>query len=277
MNDAKEKRALLEEVARVAEAAASAAGSVITDIRSSGKLKVSIKPDTTLVTTADTEAERLIIGRIKEHFPSHKILSEENYPQLEPVHLGQGPLWVIDPLDGTTNYARGHNQVAVSIAFVLDGVVEYGIVHAPFQNETFSAERSGNAYLNGRIIEVSKPVGLKSALIATGFAYRRSDVALLVKRVQAVLEHCQDLRRVGAAALDICWVASGRLDGFYESLNPWDMAAGLLIAKQAGAKAGRLAAQEETKLPPDLNGQELLVASPTIFDDLLRILSSAEM
>ncbi len=248
------------------------AGELMVSERREAVFEQRYKSDAELVTSADLKVDDLIRKRIAKSFPDHQILSEESSPNLTREHL-RGPLWVIDPIDGTVNFAYGHNQVAVSIAYCEDGVAQVGIVHAPFLQETFHAIRGEQALLNHRRIQPSNRSDLDTALIATGFPYRNDRRALLARRVAAVLENCRDLRRLGSAALDICWVACGRLDGYYETVNPWDLAAAKLIARSAGALVTYLGA-----VPPDVSedlfAEDVVIAAPGISAPLTRLLQT---
>lgn len=257
------------EVLELALEAARAAGKIVVELRSSNSLTVSYKAARSMVTSADLAAEKLIIESIKKEFPSHSILSEEGYSEIQPQNLKIGPWWIIDPVDGTTNYARGHLHVGVSIAFAVDGVVQCGVVHSPFLQETYTAVRGDGARLNGEQISVNRESSLAQAIIATGFPYVRDNVEGLAERVRVILGHCQDLRRLGACSLDVSWVASGRLDAFYETVSPWDMAAAALVAREAGALTANLhRPMGEKSLPADLDGQNFFAAAPAIFDEL---------
>ncbi|MFH1569654.1 MAG: inositol monophosphatase family protein [Gemmatimonadota bacterium] len=227
-----------------------------------------------LLTSADVAADRRICGEIARTFPGHAILSEESYPELKAAAQGRGPLWIVDPIDGTVNYAYGHPQVAVSIAFALDGQVQVGVVHAPFQGETFAAARGAGARLNGEPIRPSGSAELRRALVATGFPYERERREALLPRLRQVLLHCRDIRRAGSAAIDLCWVAAGRLDGFYETLSPWDIAAGRLIVTEAGGRVGNLRPNGEA-ISPELDGMELVAAAPRIYGELVALLAGA--
>ena len=224
------------------------------------------------MTSADLSADQLIRAGIESAFPDHLILSEESSPDLPDAGDLQAPLWIIDPIDGTVNYAYNQHQVAVSIAFAYQGIMRAGVVHCPFQGETFSAIRGKGARLNGTSILASECSELARALIGTGFPYDQGGRVALVDRLCTVLFACRDIRRIGSAAVDICWVAMGRLDGYYETINPWDFAAAALIAREAGARVGHLGEVPEGQLS-ELWGQELVVAAPGIYAalrDLLR-------
>ncbi len=247
------------------------AGEIIIRERASRQVQQKYKQGSELVTSADLKSDQLIRESIQKAYPTHRILSEESSPDLK--DWGQGPLWIIDPIDGTVNYAYGHTQTAVCIAFALHGRIEVGIVHVPFERETFTAIRGKGAWLNGEKIQTSGQTELKRSLIATGFPYEKEQsIDLLMKRVRTVLLNCRDIRRVGSAAIDTCWVAMGRLDGYYETVNPWDIAAAGLIAREAGACTGHLA-PVPTEIPSDLFSQDVIVTTPGIYDALHQILS----
>lgn len=246
------------------------AGDLIVKQRSS--LFVSFKDGVELVTQADVAADKLITTGIRKNYPDHVILSEE----LNPDQLTDTEhLWIIDPIDGTVNFAHKHPQVAISIAYYHKGKARVAVVHNPFLDETFHAQAGRGARLNDLPIRCADKTELSRALIATGFPYVRNDLPRLMCRLEAVLENCADIRRIGSAALDICWVACGRLDGYYESVKPWDFAAAQLIAREAGAKFGHI-----NNLPdginPELCGENIIVASPALFDPLRQILQKAD-
>ncbi len=227
-----------------------------------------------LVTDVDVAVDTLISERLQDHFGDEARLSEELAPDRDT--LGQpGPLWVIDPIDGTVNFAHGLAHVAVSIAWVLDGRVRIGVVHAPFLGETFTAIASQGAWCNDIPIQASGSDDLERSLVGTGFPYRRDSRPPLMRRFAAVLARCQDVRRNGSAALDLCDVACGRLDAYYESVSPWDFAAGWLIAREAGARTGHLYPCP-SGIPEDLFGENLLVASPAIYAKLSELLRLAD-
>jgi len=247
------------------------AGSIMQEVHSSGQTNICKKSARDLVTEADLKVEAHLIKAISSKFPDHHILSEESSPAISSDLLLK-PLWILDPVDGTTNYAHNIPFTACSIAHFADGATQYGVVHAPFLGETFASIRGHGAYLNNRPIEVSTATVLQDALIATGFPYDRSEADQLSNRVKNVLMHCRDLRRLGACSLDVCYVACGRLDGYYEDVMPWDVAAAALIAEEAGAKTGRYKEIAPSHLPSELNGEGYLVATPGIYTELLAIL-----
>ncbi len=198
------------------------------------KINISMKGDINLVTEADLASEELIIERIKSYYPKHSILAEEAG---NAVVIGGDNTWkwIIDPLDGTTNYAHGYPCFCVTLALEHDGEIVLGVTFDPTRNEMFAAERGRGASLNGKPIRVSDNENLSDALIVTGFPYdfkRRDDFA---RHLTDFLLRSRGVRRDGSAAIDMAYVACGRFDGFWEEgLNPWDMAAGLLLIEEAG-------------------------------------------
>lgn len=200
-----------------------------------GKItRISKKGDIDLVTEADTASEATIIATIKKDFPDHSIQAEESG-----LHQGSANgHWIIDPLDGTTNFAHRLGIYCVSIAFALDGHLLAGIVLDPVNGELFTAQKGGGALLNNNPIHVTATAVLQESLLATGFPYDiRQKTQIVLPRLQRFLMEAQGIRRLGAAALDLCYVACGRMDGFWEEdLKPWDMAAGALIVQEAGGR-----------------------------------------
>jgi myo-inositol-1(or 4)-monophosphatase len=227
-----------------------------------------------LVSSADEMSERLILSAIERRFPGHSVLSEESAERTS-AEASTGPLWIVDPIDGTANLAHGLDAVAIAIAYAEDGVVKAAVVHAPFRGETYAAARGAGARRNGRPIGVSDRKALREALIGTGFPHDRSDLGHLLRRLGNVLRSCQGVRRLGSPALDMCLVADGRLDGYYETVFPWDVAAAGLIAREAGAAFGHL-----TPVPPgtspDLHGRDVVVATPGIFRALTELLANVD-
>ena len=254
-----------------AVAAATRAGELIVELFRQGAYETRQKQGTEIVTTADIRSDEFIRERLGARFPQHRFLSEE--AAIEGAFDFSGPVWVIDPIDGTSNYARGNPYVSVSVALAIDGEPRLGVVHAPFMHETYAAIRGQGASCNGQSIRVSAVSELRRALVGTGFPHDRSDVVPAIERVRRLITVCQDIRRAGSPALDIVWVAAGRLDAHTESLAPWDIAAAALIATEAGAMRGNLA-QSETHLPPALRGQGFIVATPGIYDPLFELLSA---
>jgi myo-inositol-1(or 4)-monophosphatase len=210
------------------------AGSLL--VQRLGSARITNKGDIDLVTEADIAAEELIIERIRSHYPKHGILAEESG---EAVSIGNGSSWkwIIDPLDGTTNYAHGYPCFCVSIAVEHDGVAEIGVVYDPMRNEMFAAERGNGATLNDRRIRVSEVEELKSAMLCTGFPYNVRERPDFARDFTNFTMIAQAVRRDGSAAIDLAYVACGRFDGFWEDgLNPWDMAAGVLLIEEAGGR-----------------------------------------
>lgn len=187
-----------------------------------------------LVTEIDRRSEQLIVSSLSRHYPSHYIVSEE-----EAVKPGTSAYhWYIDPLDGTTNYSHNFPTFCVSIALYHEDKPVLGIVYDPMHEELYEAVQGGAAYLNGKELRISKVAELGKALLGTGFPYDISESAdNNLAPFAAMIKRCQGVRRVGAAALDLCYVAAGRLDGFWElKLKPWDTAAGRLIVEAAGGR-----------------------------------------
>ena len=270
MSDASKLQAITD----FAEQLACEAGELIRRERDANTLRTEYKQQTELVTHADVMADEFITGAIRKHFPEHRILSEETMPDLSQAEELDTPLWIIDPIDGTVNYGYGHPQVAVSIAYAENGQVQAGVVHAPFSDETFRATRGMGATLNGAAIQHSDATVPRQSLFATGFPYTKDNLEPLVNRLNAMIHQCRDLRRIGSAALDICWVACGRLDIYYETVSPWDFAAARLIAKEAGATAGHFGDVPEG-YPEDLWGQDILISAPAVWEPVRSILRSA--
>ncbi|WP_232825287.1 inositol monophosphatase family protein [Salinicola sp. RZ23] len=260
----------LEQMIRIAHQA----GERIKDARRAQDYSQSYKGGDELVTDVDVAVDQLIADELEANFPGEARLTEELSPDRSQLER-EGPLWVVDPIDGTVNFAYDHVHVAVSIAWAVDGELELGVVHAPFMDETFSAVRGQGAWCNGQAIRCSQADSLARSLVATGFPYGRDKREPLVRRLSHVLGACRDIRRNGSAALDLCHVACARLDAYYESVSPWDFAAGLLIAREAGARTGHLYTCPDN-LPVDLYGENLLVSAPDIHRELGELLRHAD-
>lgn len=187
-----------------------------------------------LVTAADLAVEAMVRQLIATRFPSHVVVGEEGATG-EPPPMARCR-WIVDPVDGTTNFAHGLQLFCVSIAFEVDGALELGVVYDPSADELFTAERGAGAWLNGRRLAVSSTATLVDSLLCTGFPYSvREDRVRHLRMFGAFLEEAQGVRRLGSAALDLCYVAAGRLDGYWEEkIHPWDIAAGGLIVLEAG-------------------------------------------
>ncbi|MCP4179863.1 MAG: inositol monophosphatase [bacterium] len=235
------------------------------------KLVLDYKNGIELVTSADLMSDKLIREEIQKYYPGHNIYSEEFIQDDLSKDFFDKALWIIDPIDGTVNYAHGHHQVAISIAFAFGGKLKTGVVYNPFLNETYSGIRDKGAWLNSVKINCSKTIELKRAIIGTGFPYEKKDIGLLLRRIEALLKNCQGMRRLGSAALDICWVASGRLDGYYETIKLWDFAAAYVIARESGARLGNIQLIKNN-LPREFNGNDFIVATPDLYDQLINIL-----
>ncbi len=241
---------------RVGKEAALRAGTAI--FKSIGALQRSLKVENKsavdLVTDVDLAAEKAIIEVIHSHFPSHSIFAEESGARGEQTEYQ----WVIDPLDGTTNFCHSTPHCAVSVACLHNGVPEIGIVLDPCRNELFCAQKDKPTLLNDREVTVTTRDALNQSLLATGFAYdRQSRADCYIPVFQDLMIHSQGIRRMGAAALDLAWVACGRFDGFFEEgLNPWDVAAGILLVERAGGKVSNYGGDFL-----DINHPDHLVAS----------------
>lgn len=264
----------LEKRLEIATDIAHEAGRMISAARHRQDFEQRYKHGSELVTDVDVAVDRLIAERLDTEFLDVSRLTEELSPE-HGIAAHQGPLWVIDPIDGTVNFAHGLAHVAVSIAWCDAGQTQLGVVHAPFLGETFTALRGVGAWRNAEPIKPSACDSFERALIATGFPYQRAGRPPLLRRLQAVLAECQDVRRNGSAALDLCDVACGRLDAYYESVSPWDFAAGVLIAREAGARTGHLYPLP-AGTPEDLHGKDIIVASQAIYEPLAKILRRAD-
>jgi len=221
-----------------------------------------------LVTEVDLEVERMFRDLIAKRFPDHQILAEElgGASAVPP-----GPCWVFDPIDGTTNYAHGLPIFCASLALEIDGVPELAAVYDPNRRELFTAERGRGAFLNGKPIRVSNASSLVDALLVTGFPYDvHSRVDEIVGLFGAFVAQARAVRRLGSAAVDLCWVAAGRMDGFWESdLKPWDMAGGALIVAEAG---GRVTAMDGQ--PFASRGRHVLATNGHVHDAMLDVIKT---
>jgi len=208
------------------------------------KINISKKGDINLVTEADLASEKLIIERIRSHYPKHSILAEESG---EAVIEGGDRLWkwIIDPLDGTTNYAHGYPCFCVTLALEHEGEIVIGVTFDPTRNELFTAEKGNGATLNNKTISVSETEELSEALLVTGFPYNAREREDFARHFNRFTHKSRGIRRDGSAALDMAYVACGRFDGFWEEgLNPWDVAAGVLLIEEAG---GRVSYYDDSK------------------------------
>jgi myo-inositol-1(or 4)-monophosphatase len=248
----------------IAVKAARRAGSIINRAAlEGGALEVKAKNKNDFVTQVDRAAEQAIIGVIRTAYPEHRILAEESgdTPGARPEYL-----WVIDPLDGTTNYIHGFPQYCVSIALEHKGVLTQAVVYDPGKNELFTASRGRGAFLDDRRMRVSKCVQLKDALVGTGFPFKElSRLDLYLRQLRTMMTSCAGVRRAGAAALDLAYVAAGRLDAFWEmGLSRWDMAAGALLIQEAGGLVADLQGGAGY-----LDRGEIAAATPKVMAQLL--------
>jgi myo-inositol-1(or 4)-monophosphatase len=250
--------------------AARKAGSIIT--RASfdlDKLTVRRKQQNDFVSEVDHAAEEAIISVLRDAYPDHGFLGEESgYKDRDADYL-----WVIDPLDGTTNFLHGLPQYCVSIGLLHKGSPTQAVVFDPNRNELFTATKGVGAYLNDRRIRVSRTDKIEDALMGTGFPFREIvNVDDYLRMLRNVMKTCAGVRRPGAAALDLAWVASGRIDGFWEmGLSPWDMAAGALLIREAGGLVGDFAGEDRF-----LESGRIVAANGKIFAALLKLLHDRE-
>lgn len=252
----------VEELLQTAEEAARRAGRVLADTFLDER-KIEFKGGIDLVTDADRAAEKEILALIQGRYPGHAVLAEESG-----WTEGSGHRWVIDPLDGTTNYSHQVPHYCVSIAVVGDEGILAGAIYDPMRDELFSAAKGRGAHLNGRPMHPSGSTGLGTGLLCTGFPYDvRENPEAPLGLFNRLIRKAQGIRRMGSAALDLAYVASGRFDGFFEfGLKPWDIAAGALIVQEAG---GHMAQIDGTPLDLGLVG-DVLAAAPGIKDEMQR-------
>jgi len=220
-----------------------------------------LKGDFDLVTEADRASERLVVERLRSHFPSHSIVAEEGGG-----HEGSsGYRWYVDPLDGTTNFAHGYPVYNVTMGLELDGEMLVGVVFDPNRQEMFSAERGAGAYLNNRRIRVSTAKRLEDSLVSTGFPSRKRHLNVNIHFYHQMAMATHGVRRSGSAAIDLANVACGRLEAFWEfGLNPWDMAAGILLVTEAGGRCTDMKGGPHT-----LTGPHLLTDNGAIHQQIL--------
>src|SRR5215467_4304835 len=211
-----------------------------------------LKGDFDLVTEADRASERLVVERLRSHFPSHSIVAEEGGG-----HQGSSAYrWYVDPLDGTTNFAHGYPIYNVTLGLEQDGEMLVGVVFDPTRQEMFSAERGAGAYLNNRRIRVSTAKRLEDSLVSTGFPSRKRHLNVNIHFYHQMAMATHGVRRTGSAAIDLAYVACGRLDAFWEfGLKPWDMAAGTLLVTEAGGRS------------TDMKGEPHKLTSPHLLTD----------
>ena len=222
-----------------------------------------LKGDYDLVTEADRASERLVVERLRSHFPTHSIVAEEGGG-----YTGTSEYcWYVDPLDGTTNFAHGFPMYNVTMALEKAGELIAGVIFDPTHNEMFSSELGSGAYLNNRPIHVSKVARVEDALVATGFPSRKRHENVNVHFYYQLAMVTHGVRRAGSAALDLAYVASGRLDAFWEfGLNPWDMAAGILLIEEAGGQCSDMQGA-----PARLRGPHLLADNGAVHAGMLEV------
>ena len=229
------------------------------------RLEYSSKGRNDYVSQADVEAERAVLDVLTRAYPDHGIIAEESGKR-----EGSEYTWIIDPLDGTTNFLHGFPMFAVSVAVKRAGVLEHGVVYDPLHDEMFTASRGEGAQLNGKRIRVSTTRKLAPSLLGTGFPFR--DLGIIepwMRSFQSLLPKTSGIRRAGAAALDLAYVAAGRLDGFWEfGLKPWDMAAGALLIREAGGLVADVSGGQDF-----LESGNLVSANPLIFEEFRKIVA----
>jgi len=255
----------LHPMLNIAVKAARAAGALIN--RASMDLdliKVNTKSPNDFVTEVDQAAENLIIETLLGAYPGHAILAEESGRARGAKDSEY--LWIIDPLDGTTNFIHGLPVYAVSIALAHRGQVQQAVVYDPTRNDLFFASKGRGAFLNDKRLRVSKRLRLAESLIGTGFPFRKGDnFRRYVQMFEDVMQHCAGLRRPGAAALDLCYVAAGYYDGFFETgLSPWDIAAGSLMITEAGGLVGNFTGEADF-----LYQREVVAGNPKVYAQLV--------
>ena len=233
--------------------------------------KIHNKGEIELLTESDLASERLIIDRIKTFHPRHAILAEES-GETKTGNLAESGgewKWIIDPLDGTTNYAHGYPCFCVSIALEHNGVLELGVIYDPMRDEMFTAERGQGAALNGRRIRVSQIDNLNRALLCTGFPYDVRERTEFARHFSNFIMNAQAVRRDGAAAIDLAYVACGRFDGFWEEgLKPWDLAAGVLMIEEAGGKVTNYDGSPFSVYQPPI-----LASNGLVHEQMMRVLA----
>jgi myo-inositol-1(or 4)-monophosphatase len=247
------------------------AGHILAD-RMGRALQVSNKGDIDLVTEADLASEKLIIERITTHYPRHGILAEES-GAIEGVTTIAGQSdwrWIVDPLDGTTNYAHGYPCFCVSIGLERAGSMEVGVIYDPVRDEVFAAERGQGATLNDRRIRVSEVDDLNAAMLCTGFPYNVRERPNFARDFTNFTMEAQAVRRDGSAALDLAYLACGRFDGFWEDgLNAWDVAAGVILIEEAGGRVS-----DFVGAPLSIYTPKVLASNGLIHDKMMRVLET---
>ena len=238
------------------------AGALLAEL-STQPLDIGYKRRADLVTVADRRSEALIVGRLRERFPDHAIVAEEGGNH----RSSSDYCWYVDPLDGTTNYAHGFPVYCVTLGLAYRGEVVAGVVYDPTRNDLYTAERGAGAYLNNQRLHVSTTESLSESLVATGFPPFATNHDLNVRFYFQFTELSHGIRRAGSAALDLCWVAAGRFEGFWElKLNPWDKAAGTLMVTEAGGRVS-----DVRGVPFNLLGDDVFASNGLVHDEMLQI------
>ena len=259
----------LHPMLNIAIKAARSAGTIISRASMDlDRITVNTKGPSDFVTEVDHAAEAAIIEILRDAYPGHAILAEESGS----AHGAKDSeyVWIIDPLDGTTNFIHGVPMYAVSIALSFRGQLQQGVVYDPARNDLFIASRGRGAFLNDRRLRVSKRNRMNDALIGTGFPFRRGDdFKRYMEMLELVMQSCAGVRRPGSAALDLCHVAAGAYDGFFEpGLSPWDMAAGALMVTEAGGLIGNFTGESDF-----LFRHEVIAGNPKIYGQLVQLLA----
>ena len=259
----------LHPMLNIAVKAARAAGAIIN--RASldlDRLQVNTKAPNDFVTEVDHAAEAAVIDVLLGAYPGHGILAEESGSTRGAKDSEY--VWIIDPLDGTTNFIHGLPTYAVSIGLAFRGQMQQAVVYDPARNDLFYASKGRGAFLNDKRLRVSKRTRIADALIGTGFPFRKGDdLGHYMKVLETVMRNCAGVRRPGAAALDLCYVAAGWYDGFFETgLSPWDVAAGSLIVTEAGGLVGNFTGEADF-----LHQREVVAGSPKIYGQLVQMLA----
>lgn len=257
----------MEPLLNIAVNAARQAGEIIVrHIEQVDHLKITAKSSNDYFSEVDIKAEQIIINTIQKAYPNHSILAEESGSQDNDEEY----VWIIDPLDGTSNYLHGFPFFAVSIALKIKNRIEHGVIYDPIRHECFAASRGRGARLNDRRIRVSKQTQLSSSLISTGFSGRDSILnQKYFPSFESLIGKCAGLRRTGSAALDLAYVACGRLDGFWEfGLKPWDIAAGTLLIREAGGLVSDMQGDDHF-----LKEGNVVAGPPKVFKALLQTIS----
>jgi len=255
---------MLNEIIEIAKKA----GEIIKKAYHQKTTNIKYKGDVDLVTETDLMSEKLIIEHVRRYFPEDAIISEER----DIINADAKRKWIIDPLDGTTNFSHRYPFCAVSIGVEENNLMKYGVVYNPILNELFFAELGKGAFLNYENIFVSKTDKMSNAIIGTGFPYDRWEKGeFYIQEYLAFTKKCQGVRRAGAAAIDLCYVATGRLDGFFErKLKPWDMAAGSLIVKESGGNISQFNGKNW-----HFSNDTIIASNSIIHTNMIKILSRA--